>query len=86
MHRKVFKNNESSFRNSPLEIMSDSLLTTAEQRRPAAPVWRSVDQLADMWGMDPERARRVVGALLSTGRMEERDREEVQDSLYRLVC
>ena len=35
--------------------------------------------------MDPERARLVVGALLTTGRMEERDREEVRDSLYRNV-
>lgn len=68
-----------------MKVMKQSLLTTAERRRPAAPVWRSVDQLADMWGMDPDRARLVVGALLSTGRMEERDREEVQDSLYRLV-
>ena len=65
--------------------MNEPLLTTAEQRHPASPVWRSVDQLADMWGMDSERARRVVGALLITGRMEERGREEVQDSLYRLV-
>lgn len=65
--------------------MNEPLLTTAEQRQPTSPVWRSVDQLAEMWGMDPERARLVVGALLSTGRMEERDREEVKDSLYRLV-
>ena len=65
--------------------MSQPLPNITQGGRSAAPVWRSVDQLADMWGMDPERARLVVCALLNTGRMEERDRDEVQDSLYRLV-
>ena len=58
--------------------------TRTEKHAGQATCWRSVDQLADMWGMDAARTRLVVGALLDNGRMEQQIPRPRQ-TVYRLV-
>ena len=63
--------------------MHETLLKT--EKSPSQGLgWRSVDQLAEMWGMDAPRALLVVGALLDTGRMEKQAHSR-QNPLFRLV-
>jgi len=59
-------------------------LLKSEKQRPRGLGWRSVDQLAEMWGMDAARARLVVGALLDNGRMEQQTQVH-RNPLFRLV-
>ena len=58
---------------------------SAEKPKLEAAGWRSVDQLAEMWGMDLRRARLVVEALLSSGRMEQLRQDRSTQPFYRLV-
>ena len=54
---------------------------------PARPRWKSLGQLAELWGLSRARTRAVLKGLVQSGRMEvrtlERDRSEVRE--YRIV-
>jgi hypothetical protein len=54
----------------------------------AAIPWRSLEQLADSWGLSRTRSDLVVQALIRSGRMEERPARETEpvDRRYRLVA
>ena len=47
-----------------------------EQRLQPRPCWKSLEQLADFWGLSRARTNLVVQALVRSGRMEERRRRD----------
>lgn len=51
---------------------------------PPSKGWKTLDQLADSWGMDLNRARMVVSVLMDSGRMEKEARPR-RGQIYRLV-
>lgn len=58
-----------------------------ERTSPPRAPWKSLEQLAEFWGLSRARTNLVVKALIRSGRMEERATRESEpiDRQYRLV-
>jgi DNA-binding HxlR family transcriptional regulator len=59
-----------------------------KQQSHTRPPWRSLEQLADTWGLSRARTNLVLKALVRSGRMEERKRSQEQPERceYRLTA
>ncbi len=58
-----------------------------EQSSPPRSPWRTLEQLADTWGLSRARTRLVVKALVRSGRLEERAPRESEATVreFRLI-